>query len=590
MRKRIKLITFNLGNLSNKAIKKIRKKNTYLIGNWCKETKNLYQEKTDTKILNFYNWDKLKEKTEDIKYILSVYNKLLVKLTKNLNSIHKTKYNKKYWEFLINRWLMAFIVDIYSKWRIADYLLQKYDVKEFLYQDLKDKMFLPENTFHHHYMHGTQSSFTHWCLRKIFKYRVKNLNEKKIKISNLSKIKKTISKCKFKMYKTNIFNLSLFKKIFLYELSFDKKIYFYLKFKNFFINLPYKNEAISFNKNFNNKNLRKDFFNLFKNSKKGFEDFLIKHMYHSMPKIFLENYAALHNCYLTLNWPKQPEFILTTYGHYYDEIFKIYCANKIIKKTKLFIFQHGDGGYFADDDFYNIGWDKKLCNKYFVWGKHPKKGCKAFFYTKKYLDQTPTFYSSINGKVLLIVYGFIALPFKPPHGFIDTHEKNKIITFNTVDFVNSLKKNIKNKVDIKLLDGSVDKVVKKSIKYKLKKYKIYDEKRSLLNNLKNYNLTIHFYLSTPFFETILFNKPTILIFNKKIQYNYDKNFYLFMKRFYENKIAFTSIREAVLFVNENFNNLESWWNNKKVQKIREDFCETYCRNFKTNSDFKEIFK
>ena len=106
MRKRIKLITFNLGNLSNTAIKKIRKKNTYLIGNWCRETKNLYQEKTDTKILNFYNWDKLKEKTEDIKYILSVYNKLLVKLTKNLNSIHKTKYNKKYWEFLINRWLM----------------------------------------------------------------------------------------------------------------------------------------------------------------------------------------------------------------------------------------------------------------------------------------------------------------------------------------------------------------------------------------------------------------------------------------------------------------------------------------------------
>ena len=288
MRKRIKLITFNLGNLSNKAIKKIRKKNTYLIGNWCRETKNLYQEKTDTKILNFYNWDKLKEKTEDIKYILSVYNKLLVKLTKNLNSIHKTKYNKKYWEFLINRWLMAFIVDIYSKWRIADYLLQKYDVKEFLYQDLKDKMFLPENTIHHHYMQGTQSSFTHWCLRKIFKYRVENLNEKKIKISNLSKIKKTISKYKFKMYKINIFNLSLFKKIFLYELSSDKKIYFHLKFKNFFINLPYKNEAISFNKNFNNKNLRRDFFNLFKNSKKGFEDFLIKHMYHSMPKIFLE--------------------------------------------------------------------------------------------------------------------------------------------------------------------------------------------------------------------------------------------------------------------------------------------------------------
>ena len=81
---------------------------------------------------------------------------------------------------------MTFIVDIYSKWRIADYLLQKYDVKEFLYLDLKDKMFLPENTIHHTQMHREQSSFTHWRLRKIFKYRVENLNEKNLKKPNLA--------------------------------------------------------------------------------------------------------------------------------------------------------------------------------------------------------------------------------------------------------------------------------------------------------------------------------------------------------------------------------------------------------------------
>ena len=37
------------------------------------------------------------------------------------------------------------------------------------------------------------------------------------------------------MYKTKIFNLSLFKKIFLYELSFDKKIYFHLKLGTFLL-------------------------------------------------------------------------------------------------------------------------------------------------------------------------------------------------------------------------------------------------------------------------------------------------------------------------------------------------------------------
>ena len=52
-----------------------------------------------------------------------------------------------------------------------------------------------------------------------------------------------------------------------------------------------------------------------------------------------------------------------------DEIFKIYCSKNIIDNSKIFIFQHGDGGIYDFNDFYTIGWDEALSDKYFCLGK-----------------------------------------------------------------------------------------------------------------------------------------------------------------------------------------------------------------------------
>ena len=62
-----------------------------------------------------------------------------------------------------------------------------------------------------------------------------------------------------------------------------------------------------------------------------------------LPKSFLENYLELEEHYKKNNWPNNPKYILTTYGQYYDEVFKIYCAKSITKGSKLLIFEHGYG-------------------------------------------------------------------------------------------------------------------------------------------------------------------------------------------------------------------------------------------------------
>ena len=59
----------------------------------------------------------------------------------------------------------------------------------------------------------------------------------------------------------------------------------------------------------------------------------------------------------------------------------------------------------------------------------------------------------------------------------------------------------------------------------------------------------------------------------------------------KNNIAFTNISKASKFINDNYFHLDKWWNNKKTQKLRNDICENYCRNFNSNhKDFKNLFK
>ena len=89
---------------------------------------------------------------------------------------------------------------------------------------------------------------------------------------------------------------------------------------------------------------------------------------------------------------------------------------------------------------------------------------------------------------------------------------------------------------------------------------------------------------------MLFNRPSIVILNKRFQFHFDNNFEKYIKKFLKLNIVFESSNEASLFVNRNFNNIANWWNSRKIQKIRNEFCDMYCRRFETKKDFNNLFK
>ena len=73
----------------------------------------------------------------------------------------------------------------------------------------------------------------------------------------------------------------------------------------------------------------------------------------NLPTFFLEGFKKNLSLTLSINWPKKPKFIFTSNNFETDEIFKLYSAINIEKKTKYIVGQHGNiyGTHFCSSNY-----------------------------------------------------------------------------------------------------------------------------------------------------------------------------------------------------------------------------------------------
>ena len=133
------------------------------------------------------------------------------------------------------------------------------------------------------------------------------------------------------------------------------------------------------------------------------------------------------------------------------------------------------------------------------------------------------------------------------------------------------------------------KKVEKTIKSNFKNVVIHNPyEKPFYKHIKKFDITIHF-LGTTFFDTIFLNKPSLLIFHEDYQFKIDKKFMRLINKLRKHSVIFESAENAAIFLNNNINNLEKWWNNPAIEKVKEEFRNKYCRNFNMFSKDNKIF-
>jgi len=453
---------------------------------------------------------------------------------------------------------------------------------------------IPLNTLNYRMMVREYNQYySHFIFAKIFQHI--NINKKKNVKLDLSRaeIQKELKSSRENEYIYGMISKNINFNCFLYKCGFDKKIFlsFFKEFK--FINIPLKKKKINLTNNINTE-IRNIFFKkIINKNKKGIENFLFQLSFFTFPKSFLENFDEIYQIANKINWPSKPKFILTSYGQYNDEFFKSYCAQKILSGAKLLIFQHGAGGIFADKEFYGQRYDLNIAHKFYSWGKNRKENSRSFFYNKKIISQS-VFKFSNKKKILVILYQLNESVVFPPNGFLsrDAINRNTFTNFKTIR--KNLRKKIFKNFKVRILDGSLNnkfKPLRQSIKKNFPDINFSNNNLIYNDILKNYNLVLHFRVSTAFFESIFYNIPTILILDKSSNINFDKKFSKVIGLMIKKNMVFLNLNLAKNFINENYFSINEWWNREDLRKLRLILNENYCRNFDKNKlDFKNLFQ
>ena len=473
---------------------------------------------------------------------------------------------------------------------------KKYIIKKLISIKINPNHLIPSNTHEAHHMYKGGDSSSILTFNQIFKFR----NKENIKITFLKNFKS--SNNKFSKRYEETFNVkkyttlsyprfNMFKnscKIFLYKSELNLRLQFKIR-KYFKLYSPFFFSSKRLDEKHNN--IRDRFSKLIvQHQKNSFEEFLISTLKYNVPKIFLENFNDLNKLYLRSKWPNNPKYILTSYGQYYDELFKLYVSNQINKNAKLCVLQHGYGNMFLGEDFWNAYLDRKISDIYLSWGGVKRKKNIPFFYPRVSGSEIKNYKFNTKKKILLLTYSFSNALLEPPNGILNGDITNQKNLFSLFSFLNDTSKELFNKIYIRNQNTNFSSNFSDSL---IKHYPLikFEKNKIFLKIINNYNIFIHIFFGTSFFELMALNKPSIIIYNEATHLPFDKNFKSYIKKFKKNNILFENQKLAAKFLNKNYFVLENWWNSRKIQKIRKDFCKDYC--LYTNKDieiFKKVFK
>lgn len=561
-----------------------------MIGNynsWNLKAKDFeFYQKNKFKIISEITENDYQHKKFSNKIFL-YYDFIIPILYKKLNSILNKNFDQKFWNILIGPWLFLFLEFYYSK-----YLIYKKIKKKKNFSILKNQQIIIEN-FDQFYEFSQKRDYNDYIFSQIHDYfqkkkttyikNKKGNNEHHVtyknKIGTKEKILEFLSNFKQKdMYNENIVN---------FNLDLDLNNLFELSNSS-------RKMVINYFKKIPNLSLKKNIFfsqrneSLYEKLKKKdtFCNLLNKTILKNLPKSYLEYFSFYENFYKQFTKINDQKFLVRSPVETAEKS-RFLLAFLSLKKNKLLCFQEGGVGK-PDCQKYYTKYYSKFCDQFYVWSKNSDNFSKSFYCTKTFwIKKYP-----INQKKTLITLGSVK-----PYFFSFYSSNSYKFGFSQINlitnFLNLYKKNFDlNEVILKLHnDNGFEE--KDYFKKRFPKLRIQDRVGNpyIYSTLSESEIKIFTNDYTANMQSLLINHPTLFLWDDKIKPN-NSNYSKIYKDLFKNKILFYSSKECFQHYTDIKKDPLEWWMSNNVQKIKNNYLETFCRYSDNISDRfkKEIFK
>ena len=577
-------------NLVATAIKETFDKsgNNYLLGDWCKEISDFYEDQYKIKYINKHHWSNKVKMDEDRDYLETFINILTYEMGNELNKVHKIEEKNLFWEIILRPWLFSIVPQIFDRWEICRDFFNKFDNVKFKFHFVKD--YKINYLFSRPYYRSAQMD-DYWnqnIFSKIIRenYFDRIIEEKNLKTKKVEKEKMNIDIKNIAYFPMIFFDAKLINQN---EIIFDTKQtspFNFLKLcrnlkifpitsSNFFKRIE-KKIVQSSKTQVSKENLR---INLKKKFSDTFEIFCIDQVIEDFPEIFLGYFDSSRKMIAKIVSDKR-KIIFSNQDIFLNDIYRIWVATMCTKNSKLVINTHGG---FIPEKYVNFNFQNKVAHTHITWhslGLH-----------KNETQLTPLKLIGLKKKANLQRYLSIVDIELGRYQFrmnsIPTPSEIKIEYDNLINFVEKLKPKIRENIKYRIVNN-FGWNFKKKFEKKFGKDKI-DKSKNLYDLISSSKISIHKYPSTPFTESIYLNIPSVLLYRKD-SWRFNPAYDYMIKKLENSKILFYDPLKLSEHLNDIWENVDNWWNSKEVQNTLDDIKNNIFKSNKNwSSEYQNFF-
>jgi len=548
-------------------------KEAILLGNWCK---NIYTTNIPQENIVSYHWEDKNKLIKDSKYIDDLYERLLPAYSGALNRYHNSSHSEMFWRLSCGNWLQSFITASFDRWNMMKFALESFNIKEIAVLNLEGDLMVPKNL----------QDYTNLCLKSdewnsyIFYEISKELSDVKItefQIYNSKNLKRSINdilkNCTLSLKRKALY---LLEKI-LNLVSIKNNIVFvdsYLpifeqwkierKLRQFPSLLKFDEPIIS---TYTNKS--REGVTISYETKNDFESFLVSLIPNQIPVSYLEDFNLIVSKFNKFPSYSSVKVIFTANAHLLKDQFNIWSAHAKENGAQLVIGQHGGGTRCLKID-QNLNHEYAICDYYIAWGKGGKFNNKnVVLPVNKYSEYLPN--KNLKKKGLLHVldhnYRYIQYVF------------SNEVTSSFMDYLISQKifSNLINNKSVKEYKLRPNNNISNAGWYKdcfIAESNFIDTEKHFIKSIKNNRLILISVNQTTLLQSLAMNIPTVGFWNSEILLLNESAFNDY-KKLYDVGILYDSPEAAAKHINEQWENIEEWWNSSQLQTVRKEFCDKY---------------
>ncbi len=561
------------------------------LGEWCLR----YDRRNEWEGLSYevlpYPWADRDEKRRAYSYCTQVYETILPDIAEYCNQIHDVRFSLRYWRIVIGEWLWRYIQIIYDRYIClkkaigSDNGLTTLVLNEDSYQYATDNLeFMLRCTSYSDPDLDVYNLQIYSQILRLLGLSFPSKSYAQTGRSYSSEAKKPYN-FRFKSARKELFTylMSLLFKmppsasvVFSGDFMIKRKCLYKLYIKSFF---KYKELFIKedVSRLSPDRNNRRGFLEM--SSADPFQNICLKMMEYCFPMMFVEGFRQSRENALSYI-RKVPDVILSPVSWRFNTSVAICIAESVERGAMLIGVQHGGGyGLYKMDSM--LDHELKAVDRFISWGwtDNNKKiiPLPAFDYNEKARKSTVDkegIILFVSNTHKLYLTGFQSSP-------VSTTFKNYLSWQKR--FVLSLKEEVRDVFLFRLHPMELGFFQKRRLQDTVKGLKYDNFKASFIKRAKESSLVVIDNNQTTFLEAIALNIPTVIFWDVNL-WEIRSSAERFFDDLREVKVFHDSPESAAGFINENYMDIDKWWESKKVQHVIKEFRYTYARTSKNLSN------